>query len=150
MSPSVPFGDQSFEIHAGAAYAANGLVAALTEMGAVVDMPARGLSIGKLLAFYGRPDGGSPVTIASPGPGGRRGIMPHEPLREYLSSSPSPVTLGFSDIEAIIGRPLPASARKHRAWWANSHDRTLAREWLAAGWRADAIDLSAQRVTLIR
>lgn len=61
------------------------------------------------------------------------------------------VQLKFDDIEAIIGGELPPSARQHRAWWANetvSHVQSM--QWLDAGWRVSYINLSEQRVTLVR
>jgi hypothetical protein len=72
------------------------------------------------------------------------------PLAKYLETATSPATLTFGEIEAILGTALPLSARRHRAWWANSKDRTLARQWLAAGWRADSLDLAGGWVRLTR
>ena len=59
-------------------------------------------------------------------------------------------TWTFAEIERIVGRPLPMSARKHRAWWANTDTHSQARTWLAAGWRVDAADLEAGTVTFVR
>ena len=48
------------------------------------------------------------------------------------------VTLSFRAIERIIGGPLPASARKHSAWWANDTGGTHVQShaWLRAGRKA--------------
>ncbi len=45
-------GEHAFEIHAGAAFRDFGLVDELERRGAVVEVPARGLSQGAQLAFY--------------------------------------------------------------------------------------------------
>lgn len=139
--------DQTFEIHAGNAYTGFGLTSGLIDMGARVELPGAGLPIGRLLAFYA---GGDGAWRSGTGTIREGATSADEPLRAYLSDYSSPVTITFADIEAIIGRTLPSSARKHRAWWENSTDRTLARQWLAAGWRADMVDLSGQRIRLVR
>lgn len=66
----------------------------------------------------------------------------YDPLRDYLTRrGDAEVTLSFAEIEGIIGRPLPPSARKYDAWWANVGDspatrHSHARSWDAAGYRA--------------
>jgi hypothetical protein len=50
--------------------------------------------------------------------------------------------LAFEDIEAIIGKPLPESAVKHRSFWANTaedHDAHR-RAWTRAGYRVAYVD----------
>ena len=47
-----PVGGHVFEIHAGAAYAAFGLLSALRGRGAAVEQPAAGLSLGRQLRLY--------------------------------------------------------------------------------------------------
>lgn len=58
----------------------------------------------------------------------------------------------FTDIEAVLGRPLPRSAYRHQAWWANQngagHSQTYG--WRSAGWRTARLDLERQRVTFER
>lgn len=58
----------------------------------------------------------------------------------------------FAEVEAILGFPLPKSARRHAAWWANEHNGTHshARAWQAAGWRTNAVDLRAQALVFER
>jgi len=66
----------------------------------------------------------------------------YDPLRDYLMGCDSDeAVLSFARIEEILGRALPASARKYDAWWANVGDGTPtqhshARSWNAAGYRA--------------
>lgn len=59
-------------------------------------------------------------------------------------------TLSFDEIETIIGRALPASAHRHRAWWANTDTHSQALTWLSAGWKVEAADLDAREVTFVR
>ena len=60
------------------------------------------------------------------------------------------VVLEFDEIEDILSRPLPASAYRHRAWWANTESHSQAAEWLQRGWRASDLDLDQQQVTFKR
>jgi CBS domain-containing protein len=78
----------------------------------------------------------------------------YAPLADWLQSQPgrlNQVKLLFSEIEELIGGDLPASARKHRAWWANdSQTHPHAQAWLDAGWRSSYLNLSEQTVTFVR
>ena len=56
----------------------------------------------------------------------------------------------FADIEAIIGDRLPASARRHRASWANDITQARARAWLAAGWETAQVDMDAETLLFRR
>lgn len=76
----------------------------------------------------------------------------YDHLKRYLEGRPaatSSVALGFRQIERILGFDLPASARKHRPWWANdaSHSYTV---WLEAGWETSKVDMASGRVTFVR
>lgn len=78
----------------------------------------------------------------------------YAPLGEWLSGRPGSedrVQVTFSEIEAIINSELPASARRHRAWWANdatSHSHS--QEWLNAGWRVSYINMQEEKITFAR
>ncbi len=66
----------------------------------------------------------------------------YDPLRRKLESMQGPdVRLTFSEIEVILGRPLPASAYRFSAWWGNEIARkaghTQSRAWLHAGFEAE-------------
>jgi hypothetical protein len=53
----------------------------------------------------------------------------------------------FREIEAVIGRPLPASARRHRPWWANdATGHAHARAWLDAGYRTEEVDMAGEKL----
>lgn len=57
----------------------------------------------------------------------------------------------FGEIEAVLGTDLPASARKHPAWWANQESgRRHSLAWRAAGWRTRDLNLTAETVTFER
>jgi DNA-binding transcriptional regulator YiaG len=64
------------------------------------------------------------------------------PLYDYLRPlyQEKPIKLSFDEIEAIIGNPLPRSARYNRAWWANS-PTSQGQAWLEAGWLVDAVNI---------
>ncbi|WP_139322877.1 DUF7662 domain-containing protein [Deinococcus marmoris] len=52
----------------------------------------------------------------------------------------------FSQIEDIIGKSLPASARKYNAWWANTRSHPYSAAWLDIGRRTCELDLGEETV----
>lgn len=61
----------------------------------------------------------------------------YTPLADYLRAHKGKTcSLTLVEIEEIIGGPLPASARKHPAWWGNDNTHTQAKAWLRAGFGA--------------
>ncbi len=76
----------------------------------------------------------------------------YDPLKRSLQAQDlAQVTMSFQEIERKLGFLLPASARRHQAWWANSrgtHVQSAA--WLDAGWTTSALDLGGERVTFVR
>lgn len=76
----------------------------------------------------------------------------YEPLRAHLLSVNDPVvTMSFGEIELVLGRQLPASARTYPAWWANERTQTHnhARAWLDAGRQTEHVDLNGARVSFV-
>jgi hypothetical protein len=72
-------------------------------------------------------------------------------LEEHLRSNEGDeVTLTFTQIEALLGRPLPESARRHRPWWSNDLTHSHARAWMGSGWRVASVDMDDQIVTFAR
>jgi hypothetical protein len=72
------------------------------------------------------------------------------PLHAYLQAvTEDHLTLGFTEIEALIGAALPRGARG-RQWWENARSQPQARAWWQAGWQTWDVDLRAQRVTFVR
>jgi DNA-binding XRE family transcriptional regulator len=71
------------------------------------------------------------------------------PLFSHLyHSGREELTLTVSEIESMIGSPLPASARGQRAWWSNRTTGAVqSAAWLRAGYEAAEVDLAGGRVT---
>ena len=63
----------------------------------------------------------------------------------------SPLKLSFGQIERIIGSPLPESARRYQAWWANQsgNGHSQAFSWACAGWRTSELNLEDETVTFL-
>jgi hypothetical protein len=76
----------------------------------------------------------------------------YEPLTQYLQNQPVEIwEARFSDVESVLGFPLPRSAHEYPAWWANQqpgHSQT--RGWQDAGWETGQVDLSAKKVRFTR
>jgi hypothetical protein len=59
--------------------------------------------------------------------------------------------MSFAEIEAVLGRRLPPSARDSkikRQWWANTDTHSQARAWLDAGRKA-RLDVASDTVNFI-
>ena len=69
------------------------------------------------------------------------------PLFEYLLQQPDSglLELSFTEIEEILGKPLPPSAHTSRAWWANSQN-AQAHSWQEAKWLVDNVDFEEKYV----
>ena len=82
----------------------------------------------------------------------REGDSPaYRALEERLRASElDEVTLAFREIENLLGRALPESARKHRPWWSNDRTHSHARAWLDPGWRVASVDQQEEVVTFAR
>jgi len=73
----------------------------------------------------------------------------YEPLADYLKERRSRSwEARFSEVEQVLGFPLPRSARTYREWWANQRDggHSQAKGWQAAGWRVWSVDLVREQV----
>lgn len=56
-------------------------------------------------------------------------------LSEYLNQANKPIiTLTFSEIEIIIGAPLPTEAKRTAKWWWNIKDSKKAKAWIDCGY----------------
>lgn len=61
------------------------------------------------------------------------------------------VAMTFSEIERVLGFSLPASARKHQAWWSNNpSNNTMTEVWLDAGFRTERVDVAGESVVFVR
>ena len=75
----------------------------------------------------------------------------YRPLERYLSEQrEESCLLTFSQIEGLIGAPLPASARRHPPWWGNDRTHAQARSWLRAGWTVERSRLDEEQVRFVR
>ena len=75
----------------------------------------------------------------------------YEPLTRFLETrAEGELSLSFRDVEAILRRNLPASARKHQAWWANTTSHSHADSWLRPEWKTAKVDIAAERVVFER
>jgi hypothetical protein len=77
----------------------------------------------------------------------------YEPLAQFLRGCNAPVRkTSFVEIEKILGFPLPPSAHRYNAWWANQQGKghSQVAGWVGAGWRTRAVDLIGQSVEFER
>lgn len=148
------YADEVFEIHAGAEYRNFGLLDGLRGRGARVEIPAEHLGQGEQLAFYARtPTAPPPMEVAAAPSSTRAAGGSYAPLADHLRAAESSLLqLSFPQVERILGRPLPASARRHRAWWSNesSGSHSHARAWMGVGWLVDTVDFNAGTVRFRR
>ncbi len=75
------------------------------------------------------------MSLPTRGAGGK-----YAPLREWLASVTGPSEMTFEQIEGFVG-PLPASARKHRPWWANDPSHAHALAWLSLDRKVEDVDM---------
>jgi hypothetical protein len=154
-----PLRDHHFEIHAGRAYVDFGLTHGLISAGSTVSLPTAGLGLGRQLQFYAarRPDDvrvtsqQRPKTMVRPSSSPRTASLQpvgnkYARLSAHISAGPWPLTLTFQVIDALVGG-LPASARMHRAWWANDASHSHARAWLGCGRTVASVDFTGKSVT---
>ncbi len=66
----------------------------------------------------------------------------YENLADYLRElNEEKINLTFSEIETILGEPLPDAAQ-NRAWWANSASNNHAlNAWMDVGWQTANVDM---------
>jgi hypothetical protein len=78
--------------------------------------------------------------------------MKYDPLHHHLQrQTQSRVAMTFQEVESVIGGPLPASARRHRPWWANdATGHAHAQAWLEAGYRTEQVDMEAETLVFVR
>jgi hypothetical protein len=75
-----------------------------------------------------------------------------EKAREFRDSGDTHHTMTFKEIEGL-GVPLPPSAYKHRAWWANNkHNRNpyikhTEKPWERAEFHTEEVDMDRQTLT---
>ncbi len=121
--------DYTFEIHAGADYFDYGLRDGLREVGADVVVPTEGLRFGEQREYYagGRARSRQPARKATRATANRGKYGSIEQL--LLETEGDELRVTFVEVERLLGRPLPPSARRHPAWW---HSLASANGWRAS------------------
>ena len=78
--------------------------------------------------------------------------MKYAPLQRHLRAQiGSRIPMTFQQVESVIGGPLPASARRHRPWWANdATGHAHASAWLGAGYRTEQVDMEGEKLVFVR
>ncbi len=75
----------------------------------------------------------------------RRSVGIYAPLHAWLVAQPATVTnirVTFEEVEAILGRSLPATARQKSQWWENnSTQHSHASAWLEAGFLTAQVNI---------
>lgn len=76
----------------------------------------------------------------------------YDPLGAFLAAQKtSEVALSFSEIEKVIGAPLPPKAVNYPAWWSNNtSNNTMTKVWLEAGYRTERVDVRSRRLVFRR
>jgi hypothetical protein len=80
----------------------------------------------------------------------------YEALKTYLESLPhyhKEAAFSFAELEKLLGRELPASARAHHSWWENDYasgTHPNAQAWLQAGWKVDKVNMGEEWVRFVR
>ena len=75
----------------------------------------------------------------------------YDPLYEHLLfSGRDKVTMSFSEIEQVLGGPLPASAHKHNEWWANNPSgHSQAKAWYTASYKTEGVKVEVGSITFV-
>lgn len=76
----------------------------------------------------------------------------YQPLTHHLATRADVrVAMTFAEVERVLGFPLPASARRHRAWWANNPaNHVNAQAWDAAGYQSAEVNLADERLVFVK
>lgn len=72
----------------------------------------------------------------------------YEPLHQHLLfSGQGQKVMTFAEIEAVLQKPLPTSARRRPEWWSNSsRGHSQAKAWRDAGYRTAGVNLVNETV----
>lgn len=73
----------------------------------------------------------------------------YHPLYAHLHNlQQEECTLSFAEIEQLLGKQLPQTARLQKAWWSNRQKGGLqANAWVAAGYQVTDLNLATEQVT---
>ena len=72
----------------------------------------------------------------------------YDPLSARLAGHAAPEwRASFAEIEAVLGFPLPKTARTNRAWWRNTGEQPHQRSWTGRGWEVADVDHAQAHAT---
>jgi hypothetical protein len=76
----------------------------------------------------------------------------YDPLGQYLIKNAAfRIPMTFREVESVLGRKLPASAYRHRPWWANeARGHVHAKAWLEAGYETQQVDMVGKKLVFVR
>ncbi len=76
----------------------------------------------------------------------------YEPLKHFLAEQKTAeVPMTFTEIERLVGTPLPPKAANHRAWWSNSPtNNVMTQAWLDAGYKTERVDMASRKLVFVR
>lgn len=75
----------------------------------------------------------------------------YDPLSVRLADHAGPEwRASFAEIEAVLGFPLPRSARTSKAWWHNTGAQPHQRAWTGGGWEVADVDPAQGQATFRR
>ncbi len=79
-------------------------------------------------------------------------VSKYDPLENWLDqTTEEAVSMGFSEIENVLGFELPPSSRTQRAWWSNNaSNNVMTRAWLDAGFETANVDMERERLVFKR
>jgi hypothetical protein len=75
----------------------------------------------------------------------------YDKLKHFLIAAKfTDLDMSFAQIEKVLGRALPPSAFKHRAWWSNNpENNVMTRAWIDAGYQTADVDMTAKTVSFV-
>lgn len=75
----------------------------------------------------------------------------YSPLKEFLTNqNVEYLPMTFDEIEKVLDLRLPASKR-YPAWWSNNpSNNPMTREWLAAGFETESVNIGAEKLVFRR
>jgi hypothetical protein len=92
-----------------------------------------------------------PVSAAPASSDPTRHVGKFQALWAWLRDQPGDeLPTRFSDLEEVIGMPLPQSCRRHPAHWSSYDGSAVARAIQDAGWIATRVDVRAEHLVLVR
>lgn len=75
----------------------------------------------------------------------------YDPLSARLAAHPADQwEASFSELESVLGFPLPKAARVGRGWWTDASGGSHRRAWTLHGWTVGEVDHPGERVVFRR